>query len=164
MSGQSIRAIAQQFLTIPPIPGLPTVLREWDDQMMLVAQGGLIPLQTLAALHIARERDKRVSVPAVSGWVMVDYTLQLHLCILLEGSGNDIADAADGLIETIKNRLRSDPLMGRPPLTVFQSAQEAGRLIDVRRGDVVWMEAGSATGTPVQWVLIEWVASEMLTA
>jgi hypothetical protein len=165
MSSGSIRRIAQTFLTAPPIEGLPVVLREWDNQMELVATGQAVPLQTIACIHFANEVDRRLTTPAVTGWVMVDYSLSLQVCLLLpESSGDAIADASDDLVETVKQRLRSDPLMGRTSQFVFESAQSQTPLIRARRGDVQWLKTGSANGTPIQWISIEWTATEQVTA
>ena len=164
MSSATMRAIAISFLTGVEIPGLSVVKKTWDNQMQLIGMGGTVPTQTLAALHVTDERDVRVSVPAVAGQTMVYYDLELQICIVLDGSGDDIIDAADQLVEAIKARLRSDPRMGQTPDAVFESAQATPINIHVKRGDVQFLNTALANGTPVQWVNIAWTASEMITA
>jgi len=159
-----MRHMAQAFLTQAEIPGLPVIFRGWNNQMQLVAAGGTVPLQTLACLHISDEMDMRLTPPATAGVVFVEYELQVQVCILLDGEGDDITDASDGLVEAIKIRLRSDPNMGQLPSNVFQSAQGKSPQIRVKRGDVQFLNTGVANGTPVQWVAISWNATEEIHA
>lgn len=164
MSRHSIRLIAQRFLTTPPIPGLPVVQRGWDNQMQLVAMGGTVPDQTLACLHMPEDSENRVSVPAVLGVRMVDHAMQLQVCHLLDGTGDDMADSTDDMIEAIVARLRSDPRMGQNPTDVFQNAQGTNPQIRTKVGDIQYINTGTANGTPVQWFFIEWTATEEVVA
>jgi len=164
VSSATIRQIAQTFLQAPPIVNLPEVRRGWDNQMQLIAQGITVPTQTIACLHIAEETEHRMAVPAVRGQTMVDYRMQLQVCMLLDGSGEEITDAVDTLAEDIKTRLRSDPRMGQAPDVVFESAQGHAPKILIRRGDVQYLNTGVANGTPIQWFFVEWVVSEQIVA
>jgi hypothetical protein len=164
MSRRTVRAIAQRFLTVPPIPGLPVVQRGWDNQMQLVAAGGTTPDQTLACLHMPEGEENRLSTPAVLGWRMVDHQMQLQVCHLLDGSGDDMADSTDDMIEAIVERLHSDPLMGQLPQAIFQNAQGKNPQIRYRVGDIQYINTGTANGTPVQWFFIEWTATEQVIA
>lgn len=164
MSRHTIRLIAQRFLTLPPIPGIPVVMRGWDNQMQLVAAGGTTPDQTLACLHMPDDEEYRISVPAVLGVRMVDYQMQLQVCHLLDGSGDDMADSTDDLINSIIVRLRSDPLMGQVAANVFQNAQGKNPQIRTRVGDIQYINTGTANGVPVQWFYIEWTATEEVVA
>lgn len=166
MSSKSIRNVVQQFLTQPQLPSLPVILKEWDNQMQLLATGITIPEQTLACLHIAKEEDSRMTTPAVTGWTMVDYTIQLLIChFMSDGQGDQTADALDDMIESVKIRIRSDPNMGQAPSVIWESGQNPykGR-IKVNRGDTTYINDGVANGVAITWVGIEWVVSEQVQA
>lgn len=160
-----MRTVAQSFLTNPVIPSMPTIFRGWDNQMQLVASGSPdAQVQTMGCIHIMEEDEERLSVPAVQGYTLVDYVLQLQAVVLLDGNGEDMVDATDAAIEAVKARLRSDPYMGQIPAVIFQSAQSKGKKISVKRGDVLYLNTGLANGTPVQWFNIMWTATEQITA
>jgi hypothetical protein len=166
MSSKSIRNIVQAFLTKPQLSSLPVILKEWDNQMQLLATGITIPEQTLACIHIAKETESRVSFPAVTGWTMVDYTIQLLIChFMSDGQGSDIADALDDMIESVKTRIRSDPRMGQSPDAVWESGQGPyDAKIKVNRGDVTYINDGVANGVSITWVGVEWLVSEEIQA
>lgn len=166
MSSRSIRNVVQQFLTQPQLPSLPVILKEWDNQMALLATGITVPEQTLACLHISKEDETRVSTPAVTGWTQVDYTVQLLVChFMSDGGGDQVADALDDMIESVKIRLRSDPRMGQSPDVVWESAQNPFKgKIKVNRGDTTYINDGVANGVAITWVGIEWTVTEHIQA
>ena len=131
--------------------------------MQLVANG-MSPEQTIACLHILEERENRMSVPAVLGNRMASYLMHLQVCQLFDGTGDEIVDVNDRLIENIKARIRSDPRMGQPPSAVFEAGQGRGDQIAVSRGPVEYLNADLANGTPIVWFGITWTATEQITA
>ena len=155
--------MAQQFLLYPQIPDLPTIKRGWDNQMQMVASNPMEAINTISCLHIAWDRERRISVPAPLGWKFVDYGLQIQVCHTMDSnSGDEVADAVDGLIEDIKVRLRSDPRMGQPPTAIFESAQGPAPDIEVVCGDTNYLNTGLANGTPVTWFTVSWTATEQV--
>src|SRR5512143_3945507 len=103
MSSSTMRTIAQQFLLGANIPGRWVVKRGGDHQMQFIGLGGNSPAQTLSALHISDETDRRVATPAVAGKVMVYYDLQLQICVVLnETDGEKMVDTTDALVEAVK--------------------------------------------------------------
>lgn len=168
MSSRAIRNIVQQFFLQPPLQSLPIIYRHWNSQMQLYATQTTVPEQTVAALHIATEVDSRISNPATTGIVMVDYKIQLMICHFLDSViGDEVADALDDMVESIKTRLRSDPFLGQGSagFPVFQSAQAPqDRLISVNRGDTMYLDEGVANGAAVTWMGVEWIVTEQLNA
>lgn len=165
MSSRTVRNIVHQFLTTPNMQALPDIKLEWDNQMQLTATGISNPEQTIAALHIAKEVERRITTPAVTGITLVDYTMQLLICHFFDGQGSEVANALDDLVEAVKIRLRSDPRLGQGPSAVFESAQNPiGNKIIVNRGDTLYLNEGIANGVAITWVGVEWVVTEEVAA
>jgi len=164
MSSSSMRAIARAYLLNPPLPGLSEIKPGWDNQMELVAAGGMVPDQSVAALHIVSETEQRVSVPAVLGIRMVHYVLELQICYMVDGDSEEIVGGVDRLVESVKARLRADPRMGQVASAVFEAAQGPGAQITVQRGDVQYVNTGLANSLASQWVAVRWTATEEIQA
>jgi len=159
VSSSTIRLALTQFLAVPPIPGVGSVQREMGRWVDLVANGAA-PDATTLVVRLLAEQDVRLSTPAVTGWRKIDYDVELVACHVFYGDGPDAADDLDGLLEQVKDRIRSDPLIGQPATVIFEVGQGPNPQIRVARGEPLFLDNDAV----VTFVSVQFVASETVHA
>lgn len=167
MSSATVRAALTTFFGTPPIAGITKLHSappywadgsEWDLANDLGSGA-------IAAVHLADDAERRITVPALTGQKIVTYTVGFMIFyqyLLPSASLTPVDPAAwsdplDAIIDGVKARIRSDPTCGIPSV-VWESGQTPGYPKVVR--DL----PRRLPGKVLSWNVVEFQVDEVITS
>jgi hypothetical protein len=162
MAGRvGVRNTLAAFISNPQITNLNQVFTSFPKRInyQINSQPGQLT-RSAVVIFIAAETETRLAIGgAHSGWKRVDYTLVLQVYThSMHRNAEDVMDDFDVLIDSIKERLRSDHNFGDPTGNlVWQGAEP---IINARYGEVSTTNEGASE----VFAEIEFLVTEMIQA
>ena len=158
---KQVRSTLASFIAPPAIDGINQVFTSFPKRIDF--QVNSLPSQVnrcIAVIFIESETESRIAVGgAHSGWKRIDYTVVIQLFHhSLERLAEDAMDNLDGIIDDLKDKLRSDHRFGDTSGTlVWQGAEP---VIDVSYGEPL-SQKGNSIET---WASVRFTVTQMIQA
>lgn len=158
---KQVRSTLAGFIAPPAIDGINQVFTSFPKRIDF--QVNSLPSQVnrcIAVIFIESETESRIAVGgAHSGWKRIDYTVVIQLFHhSLERLAGDAMDNLDGIIDDLKDKLRSDHRFGDTSGTlVWQGAEP---VIDVSYGEPL-SQKGNSIET---WASVRFTVTQMIQA
>ena len=158
---KQVRSTLAGFIAPPAIDGINQVFTSFPKRIDF--QVNSLPSQVnrcIAVIFIESETESRIAVGgAHSGWKRIDYTVVIQLFHhSLERLAEDAMDNLDGIIDDLKDKLRSDHRFGDTSGTlVWQGAEP---VIDVSYGEPL-SQKGNSIET---WASVRFTVTQMIQA
>ena len=158
---KQVRSTLAGFIAPPAIDGINQVFTSFPKRIDF--QVNSLPSQVnrcIAVIFIESETESRIAVGgAHSGWKRIDYTVVIQLFHhSLERLAEDAMDNLDGIIDDLKDKLRSDHRFGDTSGTlVWQGAEP---VIDVSYGEPL-SQKGKSIET---WASVRFTVTQMIQA
>ena len=156
---KQVRSTLAGFIAPPAIDGINQVFTSFPKRIDF--QVNSLPSQVnrcIAVIFIESETESRIAVGgAHSGWKRIDYTVVIQLFHhSLERLAEDAMDNLDGIIDDLKDKLRSDHRFGDTSGTlVWQGAEP---VIDVSYGEPL-SQKGNSIET---WASVRFTVTQMI--
>ena len=158
---KQVRSTLAGFIAPPAIDGINQVFTSFPKRIDF--QVNSLPSQVnrcIAVIFIESETESRIAIGgAHSGWKRIDYTVVIQLFHhSLERLAEDAMDNLDGIIDDLKDKLRSDHRFGDTSGTlVWQGAEP---VIDVSYGEPL-SQKGNSIET---WASVRFTVTQMIQA
>ena len=158
---KQVRSTLASFIAPPAIDGINQVFTSFPKRIDF--QVNSLPSQVnrcIAVIFIESETESRIAVGgAHSGWKRIDYTVVIQLFHhSLERLAEDAMDNLDGIIDDLKDKLRSDHRFGDTSGTLVWQAAEP--VIDVSYGEPL-SQKGNSIET---WASVRFTVTQMIQA
>ena len=158
---KEVRSTLASFIAPPNVDGINQVFTSFPKRINFEVNS--LPSQrsrAAAVIFIESEREDRLAIGgATNGVKRVDYSVVIQIFHhSLEQNSEDAMNHLDGLIDNLKDRLRSDHQFGDPSGTLVWQAAEP--VIDVSYGEPM-SQNGTSTET---WASVRFDVTQMIQA
>jgi hypothetical protein len=156
-----VRQTLYNFISPPNVDGINQIFTSFPKRIDF--QVNALPSQqsrVAAVIFIESETETRIAVGgATNGWKRIDYSVVIQLFQhSLSRSPEEAMDDLDYVVDSLKQRLRSDHNFGDPSgILVWQGAEP---LIDVSYGEPM---SQNATSTET-WASLRFIVTQMIQA
>jgi hypothetical protein len=156
-----VRQTLYNFISPPNVDGINQIFTSFPKRIDF--QVNALPSQqsrVAAVIFIESETETRIAVGgATNGWKRIDYSVVIQLFQhSLSRSPEEAMDDLDYVVDSLKQRLRSDHNFGDPNgILVWQGAEP---LIDVTYGEPM---SQNATSTET-WASLRFIVTQMIQA